>query len=409
MSTTVENQTQELIKVEEITSTMAGAGEVLAKNQNLLANAVAKAKLLIDTAASGMSDELDAEINTWQLNAKKALTIMNDRRSPITQLMTKMAKVFTNMEADLDPTKPASYYTQAQNLRNQWAKEKAELKRIEEAKIKAKQDKDNEAINLKAEIAKQVRDLYNQKLFAFKGYMSKLFNGLDLTNATETSAKIKAVAQVYPVDKFNELVPTLFASHHNNEELTALITEIRDGLYQELSVNYTKNIEAEKNRLTDLIPSRINELNAIAKSSKAEKERLEKEAKERQEREAAQLLKDQEAQKLADQKRIDDEKKMNEAAAAFDAQASIAQLTSEQAKTKESYVIEVSDAQGWGAIFLFWFEHEGKGLTPADIEKKTMKQMKAFAEKKAGIKGGGVFIDNPYVAYIDEVKAVVTK
>jgi len=408
MSTT-ENPTQELIKVEEITSTMASAGQVLAENKSLLERCTAKGRLLIDTAASGMSDELDKEINDWQVKAKQALQILNDRRAPITQLMTKMAKVFTGMEAEIDPTKPTSYFAQAQALRNQWAKEKAELKRIEEAKIKAKQDKDKEAINLKAEIAKQVRELYNTKLFSFKNFIAATFNKLTLENVEEIRKAINSVKINYPVDKFNELVPTLFASHHSNEELNTIIVEVRDSLYNELSANFTENMEVAKSESIDKIPSRINELKAIAKSSAAEKERLEKEAKERQEREAAQLAADQEAQKLADQKRIEEEKKMNEAATAFDAQMSMAQLAESQAKTKESYSIEVSSAEGWGAIFLFWFEHEGKGMAPADIEKKTMKQMKAFAEKKAGIKGGGVFIDNIYVNYIDEVKAVVTK
>jgi hypothetical protein len=409
MSTTVENSTTELIKVEEITSTMANAGQVLAKNQDMLSRCVAKGQLLIDSSASGMSDELDAEINTWQGKAKEALKLMNERRAPITQLMTKMAKVFTGMEADIDPTKPTSYFAQAQTLRNDWAKKKAAIQREKEAQIKAKQDKDNEATALKAEIAKQVRDLYNAKLYSFKKFVAEKFNLLTLENVEEIKAVINKVKVNYPVEKFNELVPTLFAVHHTDEELNSIIVEIRSNLYDELSANFTENMEVAKTEATDKIPSRINELNAIAKSSKAEKERLEKEAKERQEREAAQLAADQEAQKIADQKRIDDEKKMNEAAAAFDAQSQMAQLASEQAKTKESYVIEVSAAEGWGAIFLFWFEHEGKGLALAEIEKKTMKQMKAFAEKKAGIKNGGLFIDNTYVSYSEDLKAVVTK
>lgn len=409
MSTTVETPTTELIKVEEIKSTMAGAGEMIAKNEAMLARAVTKAKLLIDTAASGMSDELDAEINTWQVKAKEALKLMNERRAPITQLMTKMAKVFTTMEADLDPTKPTSYFSQAQNLRNEWAKEKQAIQRRKEAEILAKQQKEKETIAMRSEIAKQVRDLYNNKLFSFKKFVSDKFNSLTLENTVEVKDAINKLTVNYPVAKFNELVPTLFAIHLSKEELDALIVEERDALYNELSANFTENMEAAKSDAIDKIPSRINELKAIAKSSAAEKDRLEKEAADRQEREAAKLKADQEAQRLADEKRIEDQKKMDEAAAAFEKEAAIAQLSSEQSKTKESYVIEISDAQGWGALFLFWFEHEGKGLAPADIEKKTMKQLKAFAEKKAGIKGGAVFIDNPYVEYIEDLKAVVTK
>ncbi|GGG97636.1 hypothetical protein [Pedobacter zeae] len=410
MSTETLNQpTQELIKVEEITNIMATASDVLAKNQSLLERCLAKGQMLIDTAASGMSDELDKEINDWQVKAKDALALMNSRRSPITQLMTKMAKVFTGMEAEIDPAKPTSYFSKAQELRNQWAKEKAAIQRQKEAEILAKQQKEKEVIAMRAEISKQIRDIYNTKLFSFKKFVSDKFNALTLENVDDIKTTINNVKVNYPVDKFNELVPTLFAVHLSKEELDALITEERDALYNELSANFTENMEVAKSDALDKIPSRINELKAIAKSSAAEKERLEKEAAERQQREDDQLAADLATQKAADEKRIEDQKKMEEAAAAFNKEAELAQLADTQSKVKESYGIEVSDAQGWGAIFLFWFEHEGKGLSSADIEKKTMKQLKAFAEKKASIKGGSLFIDNPYVQYIEDLKAVVTK
>jgi hypothetical protein len=93
MSTTTEIQR---INVNEIAETMQGAGAILTANEVFGNKAVTGAQRLLDTIeAEGMTDELDAAVNEWQVKAKQAIVIMNNRRSPITQIMTKMAKYLT--------------------------------------------------------------------------------------------------------------------------------------------------------------------------------------------------------------------------------------------------------------------------------------------------------------------------
>lgn len=403
-----ETKTQELIKFQEVNNLIANAPDVLAKNQNLHDKAVAKAISLQDTIeAEGMNDELDAELNKWMVSASKALKINNERRSPITQMLTQVAKVFTSLEAPFDGTKKDSYYYSFQLHRNGWATKKAQIQREKEAAILKQQNIDKEKISIKSEIETQIRNAYYDKLEAFKKYWTDIFNNTTLETLKVNKEKIENIKLDYPKDKFNEFPVSVVPVYIDSVEKDRLIGVARIELYDDLSANFRENMESLKQDLKDKFPSKKRELDAIAKADAAQALVLQEQAKQRQLAEQNKADLEAAAKRKDSENQVEMTKQMETASTLFDTAAQLEEVKESVGKVKSSYKIIVTEPAGWGAIFLLWFELEGQGLDLDAIEKKTFKQLKTFAEKHAN--KTGEFIDNDALVYKEDLKAVVTK
>ena len=402
-------ETQEIIRVEEITSIMMNAGEVLTKNQNLSEKAVSKAKFLLDTIeGEGMSDVIDQEVNDWMVKAKQADTMLKQRRSPITQMANQIVKAFTALEAPFDSTKKDSFFSNFQIHRNAWAKSKADLQREEEKKILRNQNIAKEKIELKASIEQMVRDAYLTKLYTFKKFGQDTFNKMTLETVEEIKKAIADLKIVYPRDKFNELAINVTSIYLDPAKLAGLIFDTRSGLYDELAANFRENMEALKVNLLDQVPSKVNELKEIAKAGADARKKLEQDALERQQKEDQRLKEEAAEAKKQSEQNISLNKQMDNASTLFDTAAQLAEVKeSNTGKTRSGYKINVLNTAGWGAIFMFYFEKEGMTLTVDDMGKKTMNQMKAFCEKYAHKEGEK--IQSSHLSYEEDLKAVVTK
>lgn len=398
-----------LIKFEEVNALITNAPEVLEKNQRLHDLAVAKAIALQDTIeGQGMNDELDNALNDWMVKAKQALDINLKRRSPITQMLTQITKTFTSLEAPFDGTKKDSYYSTFQIYRNSWAKKKAEIQKAKEAEILRQQNIDKEKISIKAEIESQLRSRYYDKLEAFKKYWTDLFNNTTLETITDNKEKIENIKLDYPKDKFNELPVRVSPIYLDNVETDRMIGVAKVELYQELSANFTENMEALRQELKDKLPSKQRELKAIASAASAElKQALKDQADKRQREEEAEAKRKAEELRKADEDKIKLQQKMETAGSLFDTQAQLAEIKESTGKVRQGYKITVTEPAGWGAIFLFYFEKEGQTLDVETFGKKSLNQMKAFCEKHAHKHNEK--IDNDAVVYEEEYKAVITK
>lgn len=406
MSTAVAENTG-LIKVEEITGVMTSAGEVLVKNQSLVEKCVAKGESFLDTCEAGMNDELDKELNDWQVKAKQAMQIMNDRRAPVTQIMDRLKKVFTEMEGRIDPKKPESIYSKVQAYRNKWATQKAEEQRRKEQEILRKQNVDRERIELKARIEQQVREYYQNSLFSRKKHYSDLFNTMFLDNVVDIGNKINDMPLTWPRDKWETIEVRVSAVYLDKTELASLVFDTKMSLYDELNANFRENMEDHQQNLLAQIPARKKELEEIKKADKTKREQLEAEAKKRQEEEAERLKKEQEESLRKQQEELEMKKNIEHAGTLFDTQMELSAVQSDAASTRSGYVINVLNPAGWGAIFMFWFEKEGKNLSNEQIGKKSMDQMKSFCEKYAHKNNDK--ISSPHLEYREEIKAVAKK
>ncbi len=408
MSTITENTQTGLIKIEEVTSIMAGAGDVLAKNEKLAAAATNKGQTYLDTIEAGeMTDELDKELNEWQVKAKQALDIMNGRRAPITQMMTQIAKVFTGLEGKLDPSKPDSIYSKIQAHRNAYAKKKIEAQRAKEAEILKQQNVAKEKIEIKAKVESQIREAYQNKLYAFKQAAQNKFNEMTLDNITEIMDYLKGLKMVYPRDKFLELSVNVISLYMDKAELAPVIYEVRTALYDELSANFRENMEDIQQHLLNLVPSRKAELEEIAKADKAQQKRLQDEAFARQQAENKRLQEEAAQAKLNDAANVNLKQQIETTGNLFETQAQLAEVSEDTGKVRHGYKITVKDMAGAGAIFLFWYEKEGQYKSVDEWMKKTGAQMTAFCEKYAHKNDEKIV--HKSVVYEDDFKAVAVK
>lgn len=167
-------------------------------------------------------------------------------------------------------------------------------------------------------------------------------------------------------------------------------------------------MEAERERLLDIVPSRINELKAIAKAGAEQKAAMEKAAEDR--RIANELKQQQEAAEQAekDKATIAATTQMETATSLFDTAAQLAEVKDESAaKVRQGYKINVLNVAGVGAMYMFWFEKQGLKLTVEEALKKTGNQQKAFCEKHAH--STGEMIDSIHLEYEEDYKAIASK
>lgn len=75
-----------------------------------------------------------------------------------------------------------------------------------------------------------------------------------------------------------------------------------------------------------------------------------------------------------------------------------------KAQVRSGYNIAVTHPAGWVTIFQLWFEKEGKNLGVDVLGRKSLNQMKGWAEKHA-LKDGEK-ITSPYVKYEETFKTV---
>lgn len=404
MSTT----TTEIIKVEEITSIMANAGDTLLKNQALTAKAENKIIGLLDTIeGQGMSDELDKELNDWQVNAKKALQINYDRRTPITQMANQVVKAFTACEAPLDPAKKDSYYTKAQQYRNSWAAKKVEEQRKKEEEIRRQQELEKEKITVKAQVEEAIRLAYQDYLLKAKQYLNTNFERITLENFAGGEKWLKEYKCVLKLDVFEKMVPVVNAVYLTPELISNIILNVKTPLFTELAANFRECLEETKQLLIDRLPSKKAELEEIAKAGEEQRKELEAQAEKRRKEEEERLQREAEEAKAKEAAAVSEKKEAEQVNTLFDAQAQLAEVQSDS-KHREGFSIEVKNYAGWMQISAFWFEREGKN-TPADkFEKKTLGQMKTFAEKCAAKDPNDRIVSN-HLVYHEVFKAVTVK
>jgi hypothetical protein len=82
-------------------------------------------QLISRIQSEGMNENLDQECNNYLVKLRKTLTLMQERRKPITQLFDQVKKHFTHLENDLDPHK-GEVYASIQKFRDDYARAKAE-------------------------------------------------------------------------------------------------------------------------------------------------------------------------------------------------------------------------------------------------------------------------------------------
>jgi hypothetical protein len=350
-----------------------------------------------------MNAELDQQLNDLIVRANGAIEKMEDKRKPGTQMMTKIAKIFTGLENDIENQKII-----AQGHRNGWAKTCAQKEKEKTAAILKQQNIDKERIELKAKINQQIREAYQNKLLEFKTFYTNKLNSATLETLDVVTKTLNEIRVTYPRDKFYELAVEVSAVYMDKADLAPLIYDTKVELYDELAANFRENMEDHQQRLVEQLPSKKAELERIQKAGAEQKAQLEAAVKQRQLDDQKRLQEQAELAKQKDAQNVKMQQTIATSTNLFDTHAQIADVKQENtAKARQGYKIDVLSAAGWGAIFLFWFENEGQKMHPSAMGKKTLDQMKAFCEKHAHKTNEK--IDHVHVIYEEEFKAVNTK
>ena len=178
--------------------------------------------------------------------------------------------------------------------------------------------------------------------------------------------------------------------------------EILNGIVPTMTVKnedeYKKSVLEKIQYYLDRIPSKKEELLKIAQADKEEKERLRRESEERARAEAEKRKQELLNYSQSSQEKIESATTEATLQNLFDADYSVP-----SANVKKTLKIEVLNPAGYGQLFMFWFEREGKNLSNEKIEKMTVARMKKFCEDAAN--KNGEIIDSNTIKYIEVVTA----
>lgn len=402
------------------------APEALMLNESQVEKAVNSCTVTLKhIEETGMTDELDQRVNKMLVRLKEVMSEISDRRKPLTQTFDIIRKKFTELEAQIDPAKQDSVYAKLQVKRNQYAAWKMEEQRKREEAAARKLKADQERINIKAEIDIQLRNGFIKDLSTAKSFLQAQFDNASLESFEELTAKVREWNAVYASSEFAQIRINVSSIYMDKPDIELMIQKAKELRFPSFQIEYQKEITTLKQELHDKLPGLKRELEAIAeqkrkqdeaakalaeaksaeqkkaaeaaaKAAEEERLRMEKIAQDRREKEAeaAALAEEEERKKsIAD---AEAQKQLDMTNSLFDNQVEIAEANA-QVNAVESWSIEVKNAPAWLLIVQFYFQNEGNKKSPAELEKKTLKQMKAFAEAFA--KKHDERIDSPYIVY----------
>ena len=335
---------------------------------------------------------LDEECKNFILKASKTAVCMMERRKPITQAFDQIRKYFTEMEGQLGKT--GEKIVKIVEFRNDFAKFLA----AEEAKVAAEKARtaaiEQEKIGTRAYLKKAFFDHLTKELEVAYNDMESLFNSMNLTNVSSTKDSIKNFNTDYQAEAL-DFPPVKFLS---KEEMVNIYASVSPSEIASNEQFFKQAITEKIQYYLDRVESKKQELIQMAEANAAEKERLKREAEERAVKEAErrkeELLKFSEKANA----NIEAEKTGATLQSLFDQDYQVP-----TANVKKELKIEVLNPAGYGQIFMFWFEREGKNLSNEKIEKKTIAQMKKFCEDMAN-KNAEV-IDSNTLKYVEIVTA----
>ena len=404
--------------------------------------------------------QVDAMTAAYIEKAKEALATSKGNREPITQIMTAMAKYFTECENDINVKKEGTVVYELQKERDKYVTYKIKQKEEQERAIEQEKQKKLERINIVSATELQISTKINAILTSEKLKMQNFFNAITLENYDASAQKVRNKVVVPPVGEdlkkeIGTILINIPCSHHTEPEIRRII---EDTLTAYNLTNFCNQYQEEvlelKNSLVDQLQSKKNELDeekalkdkleqdrlaeaermrlaeeqrqkemAEAKSKK-DKELLEKQQQEQRDKEIAEAQekerlakeeqekaqKEREEREQAENDRILAEQKKSQEQAELkiktDAEgAKTIELFDELAEkaeivtpdSKSSYKIVIKNNGAYLQLALFWFEEGGKKLENDKIEKKSFGQIITWAEAYA--KKTSKKVESPMLEY----------
>jgi len=206
-------------------------------------------------------EELMKPVREFRVFAAEAKTEINDARMPHTRKMDEMKGILIDLEKDLD-----EMGNQAATRESKWEAEKIRRQREANAEAQKKINKANERASLIAAITNQINISFANLLVAEVQDMATVYYQKTAEELPEYGEALLGWTPELEDHVYNPVIDAIKANgiYHTREELTAIVNETAGNLKPTLDAEYTSKMTGERNRLVDLIPSRINELNTVA-------------------------------------------------------------------------------------------------------------------------------------------------
>ena len=395
------------IKPEEVSNIIQTTPAILQRNELSVSGCNKAGTALLDTIEGSQginSDELDTAVAEYINKVKITTTNMNERRKPITQMLTAISKMFTSMENQIDIKVAGTIPNRLQEARNKYAAKKLAEQKKREEEARRIQMAENEKASYRADITLLLDNTYSNYIERHINTLAGMFSRITLATYNDISRQIKEANTSFVWADFASNVSDKIVTYYMDADTRKYIkNEVAAAKKKEFTERYTFELEDLKQSIIDRLPSRRKELeeleelsrtNAIA-AAEAENKRKQQEEEERVRKAQERKKREEEAKAKADA-----DKAAAEVQAAFD--FSSASVPDTPANAKVSKKIKVTNPKGYMLLYQMWFTKEGVNMTNDELD-KVHKKMITFCEKMAN--KDGETIQSPFIQYVDDVKA----
>ncbi len=394
---------QSTMNPEAVTEIILSAPDTVTKNKSMALRAIDAGQALLDTIqAEGMSDELDAAVNTYLLKADKTVGVMMAARKQFTQIFDMIKSECTSVEGSIDRKKNGTVPFELQKMRDQYATKKAQEKRQAEQAAQRKLNEDKERAQIKADVEVKLSAYFNEYISLLQTSLNAALNDTTLDSYEQQRKYVANFLSVYPDKHFKAFNPRILNVLVSDADAKKIIDAALEGKYQSLSAEFSRIIGQTKSSILDRFPSRKMELEEMARASADKAAEMKRQAEERAKQEAEELRIANEKRQKEAESQAETMRQAEVTEGLFQAQAAVAEVAPSQASTRESFEIEVLNPLGYLLIAQFYFEHEGKSEDIAKLEKKTLGSMKKYCESYA-LKHD-VQISSPFLKYNEKIK-----
>lgn len=360
-------------------------------------------KLLEQIETSGMTEELDQRAALYIEKSRKTVKKMNEQRAPVTKLFDEIRSVFTSLEGDVDPSKPASVPGRLQQLRNEYATRRRAEEEARRREEERRQRKQMATDKYRADLEADMKQTFNRYINVKFNDMQQLVNALTIENYDESRYKLEAFTVSLPDTYFEENKPLVSRPLElEPQEASGILSEAIAKVKPQFSEQYNFEMVTNRDDLLDLLPSKLRELQAIAKAGAEEAERRKAEMQQREAEEARRREEERRRKEEAERQQAEMQQKQAEMGGLF--AAAQAGMPAYTPKTQVKKKVVVNDPRGFLDLLNLWWLNEGCTLSVDELGKK-LKFAITLAEKQANDKNKPHTIESPYISYVDDVKA----
>ena len=409
-----QQQVEETI-IDKALVTLQSGTQVLQGNQISSRTAKRAARSLLDRiiAVGKMTPELFEETTTILKRVSVTIKALNEKRKPFTQAMDLIKSEFTLCENELKETVQGTETFELKQYADDWVKQCALEKKRQDDIIENNRLKNQEIIDRKAAIEKNLIIYFNDYLANKKQAFINRFNAITLeTYENEcrffTTVTFQYAKEHFELFKYN--APSSWLTPAEQQDV--FLSVATQDKYKKLCNLYFDAMIALRLEKVDLLTSKKNELERIREfeqeqeNERLENERIENErknanaARKKELDEQKRLLDQQESERKEQERKLEEERRQRDEdermrleeqqrkqmeeqqskVAVTASQATTTNLFASQAesnninvaapKTKTGYDIEVKTPIAWLEVFNFWFQNDGAGWDADKMRKK---------------------------------------